>query len=221
MATATLRPPPCLGARWLGAPAFGLPAAIFLGRAARPPPEGTREMRVVRVTEIERDIEDLGVGLLQQGGRGRKPCPTDQHLVGDPRSSQVALQGPNAHAEQLGGQVDVRIAFPRQRLDHLDDRLDEIRGRVPTPSTDRGSRPGSRGPVSAEAARRTARVEESWPLPAARMRCAQRTRARRHEAEIADISGRLMRAMPSIFGRAIARSSAEESTPRRWVTADE
>jgi len=67
-------------------------------------------MRVVRVTEIERDIEDLGVGLLQQGGRGRKPYPTDQHLVGDPRSSQVALQGPsNAHAEQVGGHVDVRI----------------------------------------------------------------------------------------------------------------
>ena len=86
-------------------------------------------MCVVRVGEVECDVEDLGVGLLQQGGRGREPSATDQQLVGQPSRGEVALQGANAHAQKLRGQVDVRIVFPRQHLDRLDDRRDEVAGR--------------------------------------------------------------------------------------------
>ena len=86
-------------------------------------------MCVIRVAEVECNVEDLGVGLLQHAGRGREPCPTDQQLVGDPSRGEVALQGANVHAQKLRGQVDVRIAFPRQHLDRLDDRRDEVSGR--------------------------------------------------------------------------------------------
>ena len=48
-------------------------APIFLGRAVYPLPEGAREVCVVGVAEVECDVENLGVGLLQQRGRGREP----------------------------------------------------------------------------------------------------------------------------------------------------
>ena len=101
----------------------------LLGRMPRPSPERAREVRMVRVAEVERDVEDLGVGLLEERGRDRASRAREELLVGVPGFGELALQRANAGADGGRGRFDAGIAVPRQRLDDLADRPDEIEAR--------------------------------------------------------------------------------------------
>src|SRR5206468_11335310 len=67
---------------------------------ARPAPEGAREVGMVRVSEIERDIENRRVGFLEDPD-GRRDAPVrDEPGDRAPRLGHPALGGADADADR-------------------------------------------------------------------------------------------------------------------------
>src|SRR6185369_3577365 len=95
---------------------------ILLRRASGPSPERAGEVGVVGVPEVEREVEDLGVRLLEHGGRRRESGLGDENLVADAGRCEMALERTNCHADEFGGLPNVRVMFSAgQRLDRLSD----------------------------------------------------------------------------------------------------
>jgi hypothetical protein len=66
---------------------------------------------VVGVPEVEREIEDLGVRLLEHGGRRGESRLGDENLVADAGRREPALQRPHRHADEVRGLSDARVLF--------------------------------------------------------------------------------------------------------------
>ena len=113
----------------------------LLRRMPGPPPERACEVGVVRVTEIEGDVQDLAVGFFQQCGGDGTARSRQQLLVGEAGLGEPSLESADARADRGCRRLDAGKAVARQRLDDLADRPHEIEGRRRlVPAVDLGGR---------------------------------------------------------------------------------
>ena len=76
-------------------------------------------MRVVRVAEIERDIEDLRIAAPEELRRCGEALVRHDALERDARLGQAPLQAAHAHTHRARGGADLRISRGGERFGDL------------------------------------------------------------------------------------------------------
>ena len=82
---------------------------------------------MVRVAEVERQVENLGVRLLEHRRGSRESRLGDEAIVARSVRGEMALECTDAHPDERGGLPDGRIVVAAgQRFDGLADGSHEI-----------------------------------------------------------------------------------------------
>ena len=96
---------------------------ILLGRAAGPPAERAREVRVVRISEVQREVENFPVRRFEHRRCRGEARVSHQHVVAHPRCREATLERAEARPKKRGSFPQRRIALAtRQRFDGVSHR---------------------------------------------------------------------------------------------------
>ena len=119
-------------------PASGLATPPELaGRQARPAHEGAREMGLIGVPEVQRDLDDLAGWILEHPLRNVATGPRDDARVCQTFFGETTLERPRTQLQHLRDGTDLRVAIAEQSDDQLLHDVAEAAGFAPSPHRSR------------------------------------------------------------------------------------